>query len=216
MELKLYHWLIIAAAIVAIILLVIILYKPIRKLLYKKRYVQIYYKDVYKVAKYEDYYLINNLILEIDPLTHTHVDHILFANRYIYVINDLYFDGEISGKARDEKWIFTSGKKNKVKKEVRDNLFITNRDRIEKIALITMLDPELFISVIIANNDLNLKDIEVNSKSDYIIHRRDLYKLVNAIESRPVAPMKEDELAQAVLDIDKLNLRHELKKGKKK
>lgn len=27
--------------------------------------------------------------------------------------------------------------------------------------------------------------------------------------------MKEDELAQAVLDIDKLNLRHELKKEKR-
>ena len=213
---ELYEWLIIVFSVSAAIVLAIFLYHPLRRLITKKHTVRVYYKTVYKVAKYGDYYLINNLILELDATSQAHVDHILFADKYIYVVSDVYLQGEISGLAQDEKWLYLKGKKRKQKKYVIDNLLIENRQRLEKVALVTNLDPDLFISILLVNDEVNPFKIENTSKMDYIVRRKDLYQLILSIEKRLVSPLAEKELSQAVLDIDALNLRKKSKKGKKK
>ena len=51
----------------------------------------------------KDYYVINDVVLEIDT-KFIHFNHILFGDKYIYCICDSYFDGPISGKFTDNQW----------------------------------------------------------------------------------------------------------------
>ena len=74
--------------------------------LLRKNLVKIYYKNVKKVAYYKDFYLINQLILNVDDNQQIHIDHLLFADKYIYVILDKFYPGKLSGKPEDESLLF--------------------------------------------------------------------------------------------------------------
>ena len=60
------------------------------------------------------------------------------------------------------------------------------------------------IGIVLINDDCRV-EVKSESKQFYIIQRKRLPALVKAIESRPVSPINEKELAKAVQSIAKLN-----------
>ncbi|NCA95741.1 MAG: hypothetical protein EOM74_02050 [Methanomicrobia archaeon] len=203
------EWIILVASIVAALILIIALFPLLKRSFYTRNFVRIYYRDVYRIALYFDFFLINELILKLDDQNTSTLDHVIFGEKYIYAIRDKYLPGALSGKAEDQQWIYHP--RHQRPKRI-DNLLKFNRVRVEKMSLVTGLDYDLFISIVLVNDDLDLSEVEINSKVDYIVHRKDLYKLIKAIESRPVSKINEQELQQAVRDIDKINQKHELKR----
>ena len=73
----------------------------------KKTFLKSFYTEVYQLAIDKDFYVINNVVLEIDT-KFIHFNHILFGNKYIYCICDSYFEGPLSGKFSDQQSAFTS------------------------------------------------------------------------------------------------------------
>ena len=203
------EWIILVGSVVAALVLIIALFPLMKRCFYARDYVRIYYKDVYKIALYFDFYLINELILKLDDQNTSTLDHVIFGEKYIYAIRDKYMDGSLTGKGEDAQWIHQPRKRGPRRI---DNLLKFNRVRVEKMSLVTGLDYELFISIVLVNDDLDIKEVEINSKVDYIVHRKDLYRLIKAIESRPMAKINDAQLQQAVRDIDKINQKHILKK----
>lgn len=63
-----------------------------------------------KTAVYYDYYLINKLEIQLVSNESLFIDHMLFGNKYIYVINDYLFKGVLTGNAQDSKWILKDKK----------------------------------------------------------------------------------------------------------
>jgi hypothetical protein len=182
---------------------VLLLIPLMKQSYYRHHLVKIFGKFIYHIALYSDYYLINNMSLRLDPDHTAHIDHILFGEKYIYVIKDKYYKGALSGKENDESWVFFPDDRRKSR--YIDNPLKVNRVRTEKLGLFTGLDEDLFISIIVVNNDCLLEKFESFSRRDYVVQVGKLNKLIEAIESRSVPKINEQQLEQAVQDIAQIN-----------
>ena len=188
------------AAIIAIIFLVVL---PVRKLVIRKKFIQHYYREVYKIAQQNDYYLINDFAFRIDDASTLTIHHVLFADKYIYLINDFYFDGDIAGKALDKSLVCLSKKD---KKHYVDNPILFNKHVLTRLCMMTGLDPNIMIGVSLVNDDIRV-EIDSTSKQFYLIQRNKLHALIKAIESRPISNLNADSLEKLVQSINKMNKR---------
>ena len=188
---------------VVFVFLVICLYFPISRV-YRRKHFQIhYYKKVYRVALDHDYFLINQFVFKIDNSKVASVDHILFGNKYIYVISSKYYQGDLVGKYNDKSLIFIS---HKGKKCYTDNPYNQVKQLASKLSSSTGVDASLMIGIVLVNDDCKVA-VQSESKQFYIIQRKRFSALIKAIESRPVEEINQTQLAKAVQSIAKQNKR---------
>ena len=192
---------IIALPVAVILLVVVFVVIPVNKRHQKKNFGEYCYKAIYRIAFDEDYYLINNFKFKPDPTTLVRIDHILFGNKYIYVITSAYFDGDLTGKESDASLILVSKKD---KKYYTDNKYETSKALVKYLSTTTGINEGMFVGIVVVNNDCKLC-IETNNKFYYLIQRNKLKKLIKAIESRNVGNINATQLEAAVKAIDKLN-----------
>lgn len=205
--------LIICLSVLLIISILLFSFCPlIKKAILKKRFLNIYGKKVYDLAYKKDYYLINNIKIKADDDKFLHIDHLLFGNKYLYVIKDYYFDGGISLNNKDASWILYYGNSKKPKQKYIKNPMIENETRINKFCQLTGLDKSLFISIILINNDCVIVSKNSDSEDNFITSVKDLKNLVCNIENRNVSPLNETNLKYAVKDINRLNLNQKKQK----
>lgn len=169
-----------------------------------------YYKEIRKIADLQDYYLINNLAIRNNNQLICKIDHVLFGNKYIYVIKDRFYRGAISGNKNDKIWMFyTKGNKSLEM----ENPMKVNEKRVDKLSLVTQIDMSFFISIVLINDDCVVKSTkELNRDNSFIVSKRNLSKLIKTIEKRNVRNMDPKQLEYAVQDISRLFGRN--KKGR--
>ena len=188
---------------VLVLFIFLCLYFPISNL-YRRKYFQIhFYKRIYRVALDNDFYLINQFVFKVDSSKNATVDHILFGNKYIYVIVSKYYQGDLIGKYNDKSLIFIS---HKGKKCYTDNPYNESKYLTSKLSSSTGIDASLMIGIILINDDCKVA-VQSESKQFYIIQRKRFPSLIKAIESRPIESINENQLAKAVQSIAKLNKR---------
>jgi len=193
----------IAVPIVVVLFIFVCIFIPVSAL-YKRRNFQIhFYKKVYRIALNHDFYLINQFVFKVDSNKQAIVDHILFGEKYIYVILSTYYEGDLIGKYSDKSLIFIS---HKGKKCYTDNPINNAKLLASKLSSSTGIDPSMMIGIVLINDDCRVA-VESESKQFYIIQRKRLDALIKAIESRPVPEINEKELGKAVQAIAKLNKR---------
>ena len=107
------------------------LYVPIVGAYRRKNFQIHFYKQVYRVALDNDYYLINQFVFKIDSSKNATVDHILFGDKYIYVILSKYYQGDLIGKYLDKSLIFIS---HKGKKCYTDNPYNESKNMTSKLS----------------------------------------------------------------------------------
>ena len=190
----------------AIVVLVIIFYPKIKRARYKKDHISIYGKRVYKYALHNDLYLINKLALKGNDDQLLKIDHLLFGTKYIYVISDFYLPGNIEAKENDRSFVYTPLEKN-AKKVYIDNVFISGAKLTKKVASNLGLNPSLFIPIALVDDDADFGDFKPTLKNNYLVHVSNFNKLLDALEARKVAPLNDDQLKYAVMDVNRLNER---------
>lgn len=166
---------------------------------------QIFNKIIYKTIHIQDYYLIPNVKIKLPGNDTVIIDHLVFGDKFIYAIKDLYFKGGLLGKSDDKEWQYYTFKGKKDAFTFIPNPFFINQKRIEKLSMITGLDQRLFISIILVNNQTLIDQIPFSNDHQYIVNIGRFKKLLKAIESRDVPSFKKDVLAKAVLDVDRIN-----------
>jgi hypothetical protein len=169
----------------------------------RRNFFPYYGKRIYKLALYEDYYLINRFRLKLDEDNEAHIDHLLCGDKFIYVIKDKYFPGGISGNEKDSNWFFHPF--NRPRSSFIPNPFLFNRIRIQKLALVINLDESFFINIIVVNDDCILDKIQPKDGCDFICNLKNLNKIVKANEARDIPILNPEKLAIAVKDLDRLN-----------
>ena len=197
----------IALAILLVLVVCFIIFYPIiLKRKYKKGFVKIYGKKIYRYALHNDLYLINQLELRCNDDQMLNIDHLLFGNKYIYVISDYYLPGVIEAKENDQSFIYQSIEKNSQKVYI-DSLLLRNEAITKKLAVNLGLNPSLFVSIAIVDNDSEFKELKKTNKDNYMIHISNFSKLLNKLESRNVAPLNDEQLKYTVKDVNRLNER---------
>lgn len=191
---------IVVSAIIGVGLIVLAVFL-LRNLYYKKHFDESYYKKIYKMAVLDDYYLINHFTYTVDESTKTKIDHILFGDKFIYVIICKYFEGDVSGKYNDRSLIFQSksGKNLYTPNPINEIKTITTN-----LSMISGIDPDYMIGLVVVNDNCRVA-IQSDSKQFYVIQKKRIDALVHAIESRPLGKMNEKRLYEAVHIINKLN-----------
>ena len=193
----------IVVPIVLLLFVAFCLYFPIVHA-YRKKHFQIhFYKKVYRVALNNDYYLINQFVFKVDSSKNATVDHILFGEKYIYVIISKYYQGDLIGKYSDKSLIFIS---HKGKKCYTDNPYNEVKFLTSKLSSSTGIDASLMVGLVLINDDCKV-EVQSESKQFYIIQRKRFAPLIKAIESRPIEKINEAQLSKAVQSIAKLNRR---------
>ena len=194
---------IIVVPVVLLLFMVVCLYIPISGAYRRKNFQIHFYKMVYRVALDNDYYLINQFVFKVDSSKNATVDHILFGDKYIYVIISKYYQGDLIGKYLDKSLIFIS---HKGKKCYTDNPYNETKYLTSKLSSSTGIDASLMIGIVLINDDCKVA-VQSESKQFYIIQRKRLPALIKAIESRPIETINETQLNKAVQSIAKLNKR---------
>ena len=195
-----------AISLIAILLIFFIVFPLARKHYAFKNFQNIYYKSIRKIADINDYYLINNLVIKNNNQLICRIDHVLFGDKYIYVIKDRYYRGAISGNKEDSTWFFYSSDGKQYEME---NPMKINEKRVDKLSLVTQIDPSFFISVVIINDNCVIKNAsELNKENSFIVSRKNLKKIIKMVERRDVKRMDQKQLEYAVQDISKLYGKH--------
>lgn len=195
----------IAVPIVVLTLLFFFIFIPLRKRYIKKNYDEYYYRTIHRIVTNEDYYLINRFLFKVDDSRTGTIDHILFGDKYIYIISSKYYDGDLIGKQYDKSLILINSKG---KKCYVNNPFLENKLLLERLSMNTDVDSQLMIGIVLVNKNVNI-NVTNESKQYYAIQVNKLPQLVKAIESREIPTINETQLARAVKVFDKLNRRRD-------
>lgn len=205
------EYVILALAVVLVLFALVNIFLFFRKkILQRFALLRYFYPVVRKTAVYYDYYLINKLEIQLVSNESLFIDHMLFGNKYIYVINDYLFKGVLTGNAQDSKWILKDKKGQEI---MVDSPLLKNKKLVEKLSLRTSLDHATFIAITLVSKDTKITDLEVNDSSNFVIDTRDFMKLILKIESRDIAPLNPEDLLKRVHEFDELNLHK--KRGRK-
>ena len=195
-------YIIVVSVIVVLVILLILLF-PVRKYQIKKRFHDYYYKEIFRIVKYNDYYLINNFSFRVDDSSLLTIDHIVFADKYVYLINDFYIDGDVAGKIFDKSLIKLNRDGNK---QYFDNPALKSKFLLTRLCMVTGLDPNIMIGVSLVNDNCK-SEIVSDSKQFYIVSRGKLAQLIKAVESRPIGKLNAKSLESLVKSINKMNKR---------
>ena len=198
---------IIVASVVGAILLTIFIVIPLVKIIHKRNYRGYYFKKIYSYTLNHDYYLINNFVFRLDSKHNTSIDHILFGDKFIYVIMDKYYEGDLMGKSYDQSLILMAknGSKNYV-----DNPYVLFYKLLSRLSTATGISTDLMIGITMINNDCRMK-IDSSSKQFFMIQRKRFAKLIDTIEARDVGKINAKSLQDAVLTVNNLNRRDKMK-----
>ena len=199
------------AILLVLVILFLIFYPKFYKAKLKKDFVPIYGKKIYRYALHNDLYLINQLELKGNDDQIIKIDHLLFANKFIYVISDYYLPGLVLAKENDQSFIYKSSEKDSQNVYI-DNLLIKGKELANKVAFNLGLNPSLFISVALVNDASDFDNFKSTSLDTFIVHLSSFNKFIDKIESRNVAPLNNDQLKYTVKDINRLNERRKTKK----
>lgn len=201
------EYIILTISLVVILILLVLLFFLLRKkVLQRFALLRYFYPVIRKTAVYYDYYLINQLIVQLGNNDSLYIDHVLFGNKYIYVISDYLYKGTLTGKAVDAKWIL---KNKKGEEHMVDNPLLKNKNILQRLSLKTSIDHATFISITLVNPETKITDLNVNDSQNFIIDTRDFTKLVLKIEERDISPLNPEELNRRVLEFDMLNIRRQ-------
>ena len=185
---------IIVVPVVVILGLFLLIRFPVTRLYQRINFNSYVYHRIYRIVLNNDYYLINNYVFSIDDVHKVKIDHILFADKYIFVCVDRYIEGNLMGSDTNASLILLSrnGDKNYV-----DNPFLSLSKTLRQLSSATGLPTDMMVGLIIVNDDCQLK-IDSKSNQLFMLNRKQLTKLIKTIESREIDKINSKELDAAV------------------
>ena len=152
---------------------ILILWPFIIERMEKRTFLKSFYTDVYQLAMVYDFYVINDLVLEIDT-KFIHFNHILFGDKYIYCICDHYYDGPLSGKFTDQQWFLykNNGQLDHIK-----NPLLLHKARLSYVTSALRAE-ELFIGLCIVNESCLVDEIKDAPEYLNVINQKDFKEYI--------------------------------------
>ena len=194
---------VVLACIACIAILCFAFYPLFRKLTYRKAFNKKYYKVINKLVLDEDYLLINNFVIKNLKLK---IDHIVFANKYIYLIKDAYFEGALEGKIKDNKLIYYPYRNREVLTTV--NPYVQLKEDYDNIVRLAGIDAHFFQLITLINDDVLINLEKTDVLNYHVVSKSNLISTIKNIENAAkVKDFNQDALIKAARDISRINER---------
>ena len=169
-----------------------------KKVFNRKHYRETVYLKLAKLAKYNDYLLLNNYRVEYDDKHFGVIDHILISKKYIFMINDFDLSGVISGDLKD---LFLRVVKSDKEALNVSNPLNYNINLIKRVNLRNRIDQSLVKGLVVIQNNSDIH-ISGNSKQFQMVRQKDLLRTILGFEKDDVKNLKEGDIVNF---INKLN-----------
>ncbi len=176
-------------------------YPPLRRYLYRKMPVRMFYRTVIKVVRDGDYYLLNNLQLRLDQKTYVRINHLIGGDKFIYVITDRYYEGAINAKPDDYRWMYyeRSGGKRFV-----SNPLLENKAAMERLSIISGIQTSFMVGIVLVNKDCFVNRFSEEEPKNLLVSENKLGKIIESFEQKEVKPFVKEELWQCIQDLHML------------
>ncbi|MDD7607295.1 MAG: nuclease-related domain-containing protein [Candidatus Enterosoma sp.] len=180
---------------ISLLLLSALFFFEFKRLYEKKKFKKIVYKKLFNFANEADQLLLNDVHLSFSYGNIEIIDHIFIADKYIYLIKDVYYPGILIGNISDP-YFFQIGKKEE-KKKVRNPL-LDNQHTVEELALALNFKREenIFVNVVCYNSSLVLPDeLKVKKQGVFFVPACELVSTIKEAEKDniPVIPHQKSE-----------------------
>ena len=148
-------------------------------------------RKIRKFAKNNDFLFLNDVFLPIDNSHAIIIDNIIFGNKYIYVISQKHWEGELKGYEYDTKWMVTTKHSTKYV----DNPINGNRFKVRILLnFLKEKDEDTVVNIIAISNKTKFNNIQLQPLEN-VINMNDLFKLIEDYEKNsPLNDIKEEEL----------------------
>lgn len=191
---KIFLFILISFSVLAILVVLFFLFE-IRNKYEKKNFSNIVYRRLNFLAEDNDYLLLNGVKLNLDPNTNkiTTFHHILFADKYIYIIQDVFLEGGLSGTYEDT-YLTIKDKKNEHSAKL-SNFLLEQRSNIETLSKKLHIDPEesFLFNVVVYNSDLTVSpSLQRREYEEWFIPLRELIKLIKLSEKDGIKSLKKE------------------------
>lgn len=204
---------IVAAVLVGVALLFWFFYNPIKRFIFRNSPNEVFYQKIIKIVRDRDLYLINNFEVEIEKNKTMKIDHIIGGDKYIYIINDRYFDGTIVGSATDDWWrYFTKGRKDAVVKTEIVNPLMETKNMIIRLSIQRNLPLEYVVGIVLINDDCFVTGFKNIEGAVQLTTYSQLEKVIKKYESEPIGNINSDDLHKVIHDLYEIS--EETKNGK--
>jgi hypothetical protein len=131
-----------------------------------------------KFAIDHDFPLLSNVVIQVRENKFIKIEHILFGNKYIYVISSKCYYGYLRANTSDEKWLLYR----KDKLIHLDNPLKNNEKRIRILANLLDDKMENFVNVVFLSRPVVASKIISNKPGELVILEQDFSKTIEKYE----------------------------------
>lgn len=185
-------WLIALIILLVLAIVFFVTFPFIKRKIVAKNYNVFCSKKIEAIAMKNNYQFLTDLKLTNFSGEEIKIDHILFGKKYIYILSNYLFDGDIKGTSKNNSWILE--KRGNEGCEYIDNI---SDDLSRKNGVFSSkinANPELIVPVAIVNNDCEINVVGINDNNTFVVHYSSLKKLIKKLESRPISDLDSEKL----------------------
>ena len=190
---------------ITVVLIVVLLLLTItfvyRNIYAKKKYKEATFLKISRAAKYNDYLLLNNYLVDFDDKHVGCIDHIVISKKYIFVINDFPLSGVISGDARSEHLRLIKNKNNAM---LISNPLNYNINLIKRLNSTSRLDQTFIKGLVVIDNDSKVA-LENMGDQFLMVRRKEVDKVIAHFDKDDVHNLKENEVINFINKLNQSN-----------
>ena len=160
-------------------------------------------KKIRRIADRRKLYSILNLNLVNFEGEKLAAHHVIFGEKYIYLISDFMLKGFVDGEANDNSWVYY----NNITKQTHylDNLDKVSEKNIEDFAGISAISKDLIVSICLVPNECDLTINGLENKNKFIVHFNTINRLIAALERKKIGSLKQEQIYEQYQTIKKQN-----------
>lgn len=182
------------ALIILLVLAVVffISYPILKRKFVAKKYNVLIDKKVRAISTKNNLKFLSNVRLNFYSQEKGKIDHIIFGKKYIYILANFYFDGDIKGTIDNNSWILEKRGDNGC--EYIDNISYDLSEKNRVFSSKINANPELIVPIAIVNNECEIKVNGINNNNTFVVHYSSLKKLIKKLESRNLPDLDQNQL----------------------
>lgn len=122
-----------------------------------------------KLVKENDYLYLHDLCLRLDAGKYINIDHVIIADKYIYVIEPKFWLGYIFGNEEDEKWLLNDGN---------GTIYVENplrntRFKIKVLANVLSISNDNFVNMVCIADCGKIKEVNIKDNTCKVLGEKE-------------------------------------------
>ena len=151
-------------------------------------------KVLKRIAVDHDYLYLSNVVMRVNDSKDTNIDNILITNKNIYVIKNVFWNGILNGKEKDEKWFLHDDKG----LQHVDNPLNLNYLRIKILSANINVPMDHFKNVVFYGDTLDEYRLVLENSSSIFINYHKFEKKLMEIEKNSVECFSDEEQIEII------------------